>query len=167
MTSSAGVFLDLTAIAVGDTSATRTGSSIKPLSLHCKFSLVGNTTSVLANLVRILVVQDKQQIADTVAAPADLTSPLAFLNLASNDPHRFSYLYDKVYTRDRNSVTLTGSGRYDHYEEIYIPLSGHIYYNGTASTDIQKNGITVVAISDSAANHDTLAVNAKLVFTDN
>ena len=158
---STALVLQCSNIAIGDTTNTRTGNSIKPLSLQLKYQCYGIPAQTLIEVIRIIVCIEKQQIPETTSYPAFYTpAPWDFLNLLTYDKGRFSIIYDKTFNNNPLSNLY-------HDEDVTISLSGHITYNGSASTDIEKNGIHVFAIGNQSSNPSLLNVQTLLKFTDN
>lgn len=153
----------MTPVAQGDGPAARTGNSIlaKYLTIH---GVATRTTSGDAvQQCRIVIVMDRQNIADetnpgysTVFTSA---SPNALINV--DTAGRFTILYDNVFTLD-TVKQLSKSFK------INIPLNKHIRYNGTASTDIQKNSIWLMTIStQTVSNQPVFTYAARLGYHDN
>lgn len=98
----------------------------------------GDNTECMVG-VRFLIVQDKQTISDTTPALTDVLASLVTNDLPLISPQtivqqkRFKILY--------NSVKFCEIGKSYHKFSKVIKLNRPAIYNGTASTDIQKNGI--------------------------
>lgn len=154
----------LSAVAVGDTFDARTGNSIYARSLNIKGQVVYNgTAGATPTFLRLLVVQDTQQIGDTSPAISDVLSTAssgynAHINAATAG--RFKLLYSDIHATDSVQNTVK---KFD----INLPMRHHIRYNGTASTDIQKGGLYIMAISDQATNGPKLIFDSRLSFHDN
>lgn len=161
---SSGAVTHLNAIATGDGDGSRTGNSIFQKWLSLKLQAVPNATAT-QNVLRCMIVIDRQQVGDTAPGVSDILDTanatydwLAFLN--KNQRGRFTVLYDKVMhldTTDRGIVPF----------KINIPLKLHSRYNGTNATDIQKNGLYFLAISDQPTNGPTLQGEGRLGYHDN
>lgn len=160
--SNPGLVYPLHEMAQGDTDQTRSGNSIKPLSVLIRGRLTNNATAV-NTLVRVLLVLDTQQIADTTPSVSDILDPsYQFWNapLNNNTVGRFKVLSDRKYQLTTVSTPIREF-------KIYQKLYGHIRYNGANSTDIQKGGIYLMFISDQATNKPTFGFQTRLAFTDN
>lgn len=147
---SSGSVIHLTGAASGDTDSSRTGNSIFVRSLYCRFRIDKHASATNTN-VRILLVVNKQQVADTAPAITDVLESVdttAPLNNATVG--RFSILWDRTF--NVNSVSQP-----TYNTQLYKPMKLHCRYNGTAGTDIQKNGIYLLIFSNEATN--TPAVN--------
>lgn len=150
----------LTAVAQGDADPGRSGNSIlvRGLSYNYTFTI---SPSAVASQCRVVVVQDKQQVGDTAPAWTDVftaATPESLMNV--NTLGRFSILYDKVHVltqTGRQSLTLRG----------YMKMYSHCRYNGANSTDIQKNGVYLMLVSNEATNVPTIASNWRIFYHDN
>ena len=151
---------NITAIAVGDTISTRTGNSILMKSIAWRYCLEINASATRTQ-VRILIVKDLQQGADTNPTMAQVLENVAvdsLLNIASLG--RFTILKDET-------ILLDNVNRSQVFRKGYYPMSHHVRYNGTASTDIQKGGIYVMYMSNEATNFPTLDAEYRVSFYDN
>lgn len=152
---------ELCYIAQGDTESSRNGNSIKVEGITMKgsFKVNGSATTV-GDLIRLLVIQDNQQVADTAPSYSTIfesASPDALLN--SESVGRFSILYDKKFVLSSQSPVRSF--------DVSLNMQHHVRYNGTAATDIQKGGLYVFCLSDTAANHPTINLNSRTKYIDN
>jgi len=151
----------LVGIATGDGSAARTGNSILVKYLYLNYIVnrdVASTTS--ADTFRIVIVQDREQVSDTAPGWTDVFSSASVVSpLNVNNVGRFTILYDKRQYVSSNSPQRS--------ENTTIPLDFHIRYNGVNSTDIEKNGIWIMWLADSIANHVSILGNSRLAYYDN
>lgn len=152
----------LTAIAQGDTDQTRSGNSIKPLSLYVQ-GFVSKHASATATTVRMLIVRDKMQTADSIPGTGTIIDSDAGyqINAPLNNETvgRFDILKDvKILVDSQTPKRLF---------KYFITLDGHIRYNGATSGDIQKNGLFCCLVSDEATNTPTVAYTSRLTFADN
>lgn len=150
-------------MAQGDTDQTRDGNSIKPLG--CKFQLrLANNATAVNTAVRVMVIRDLQQVADTAPTVSDVldTSIVGAYAAPLNNATvgRYKVLSDKLY-----SLNTVAKPQMDLM--WYQKLNGHIRYNGSAASDIQKNGLYMLIVSDQATNYPTFGFNTRLHFTDN
>lgn len=149
----------VTAIATGDTEGSRSGNSILAKYLYLKTTFNLNVSSNFSR-IRLVVVRDKQQIADTAPAMTDVyesASTIAFVN--KNTVGRFDILLDKMVSLDSRNPQIVW--------DKYIRLQSHVRFNGTASTDQQKGAIYVMLVSDQTTNLPSAAVAARLCYVDN
>lgn len=159
---STGSVTALTTIAQGDNDGERGGLSIKPQSLLIRGTLLCSA-SASGTMVRIMVVRDNEQVADTDPSINNILdgniTVTALAPLNNLTVGRYTMLYDKLMVLDPQRPFKSF--------EIFKELSGHIRYNGTASSDIQKHGMYVCVISNEATNYPTLNFAARLSYTDN
>ena len=158
--SNTGAVAHLTAVATGNDQQNRTGNSIMSRDLLCEGVVVKNATGV-ATVLRILVVRDRQQIADTSPSVADI--------LASVDPtdhrnpltiERFGLLADRMVLLDAAHVLEPLNFK--------IPLTEmHVRYNGANGTDIQNGGIYVLFLSNEATLTPAVTTHWRFRFYDN
>lgn len=160
---SSGVCYSCCDIAQGDTDQTRDGNSIKPLGIKFQVRLTNNATAVNTS-VRVMVIKDLQQVADTaptVSEVLDTSIVGAYAApLNNNTVGRFKVLSDKLI-----SLNTVSKPQMDlmWYQKLY----GHIRYNGTSAADIQKGGIYLLIVSDQATNYPTFGFNTRLFYADN
>lgn len=162
----AGNVVHVTAIAQGDTTSTRTGEAVRVVSISYKgtFSSFSTTTP----FYRVALVQDLQTISDTAPSAANIftdgiatANPVTVLpNLATLERFRVLYMSD-IY----NGLALT-AGQQIPYYEFSMMCNIKVDYNGTASTDQQKNAIYAVFLTDDAANVVDYNGVVRLGFTD-
>jgi len=143
----------------GDTPSTRTGNTIcvKEISLYGIFQR--NATDFAADAyVRMAIVQDLQQVADTAPTAAqifaDTTQPWA---AAPGVEHlgRFKVLwmspvYDMWRMRCDSDTLAAGAVTQSTVVDVSLKTNIIVSFNSTAATDIQKNGIYLVWISSVA-----------------
>lgn len=149
-----------TGIAQGDGDNSRDGNSIlcKGLSLRGLLTIhasAGNTQ------VRLVIVMDKQQVADSLPTMANVLAGNSIQSFLNKDTvGRFQILYDKVHLLDNNTRT-------QQFVKIWLPIDKHIRYNGTTSGDIQKNGLHIVQVSNEATNTPTITWTSRVYYYDN
>ncbi len=152
----------LTALAQGDTELTREGVSVKPQYLQLRIALTAHSSAGNSEY-RLLVVRDKQQIADTTPGILDVLEVQTIESMRNHlTAERFNILWDYSWN--------TGNGGGDSIHKILkknINLSGHLKYNGAASTDIQKGGIFLLYFSNQATNVVLVNGQSRIMFTDN
>ena len=140
--------VDFTAISSTD----RVGLEIYSRKLYGSL-YIDNNSAALATTVRVAIVMDMQQVADTPLSFGDVfgsTSVMAQLNLTS--PGRFKILWDR-------KISVTSQGNSRKMINLVVPIKKKIYYNGSASTDIQRHGIYMFIWSDKATNLPTYGYN--------
>jgi len=162
----AGVTQNLTAIAQGSTSSTREGNQIqlKYLSAIGKVETNNNTDRG----IRILIVQDTKQVADTTPAITDVLTAAtvtSLYNVNAMSTGRFNIIYDKVFRTNNGAAagqdfTFRLFKRLDH--KPYIKVK----YNGATNADFDNGSIVVMAIAESD-EQGAVDINFRLGFYDN
>lgn len=160
----AGSVTHITGIAQGDDTNGRTGNSISVKNIGLK-GIIDEASMTNTGYYRYAFVVDKQQIADTSPGVADIFTgnPLTlFPTAASRD--RFTILYLSPII----SGTAAKSGNRLQAGYVQYDWSGNINvaYNGTATSDIQKNGIYFVFLSSDASNTVDFTATCRLQYTD-
>jgi len=155
----AGAVANLCAIAQGDGASARTGNSLL-LRNHLMRIRFTKDVDVPTTVIRFMLVQDNQQVGDTspsvtdILTAADVDSPLN-LNAAG----RFKVLLNKTVQLHDNSPM--------YHKEMYRSLYTHLRYNGSASTDIQRNGYYLLTISDQSVATPTMDLYSRVGYRDN
>lgn len=158
--SSSGSVQALTAISQGDTNSTREGNSLLLKSLYLRMCITQHSSAV-STFYRLLLIKDLQQVSDTSPGVTDIISSATIgSGLNKSNAGRFQVLHEFVFSTD-NSKTTT------RFIKKYIPQNFHIRYNGTTSTDIQKNGLYLVYLSDQGTNTPNLNATIVSSFYDN
>lgn len=154
----------LTSLAQGDASNNRTGNSILLRSLYMRGRMEINSAVTSNTRICILLIKDKQQVSDTSPGIADIvtssTDPDTLVN--RNTAGRFKILWRKNYI-----LTPVSGGRNAIDLSKYWKVYDHVRFNGTASSDIQKNGYYLVVITSESANYPTVVFNARTGYHDN
>jgi len=157
---STGTVVHLTNIAQGDGTNQRTGNSILLSGCSVKLQIALNSAATVSAL-RILLFHDKQQVADgtpTIGEVLNSVSTMAHLN--ATNIGRFSILMDKML------MLGTGSNTTKVIQE-YFKIQKHVRYNGTAGTDIQKNGLYIMFLSTEPTNVVLVSYGIRVSFHDN
>lgn len=149
-----------TSIPQGDTASTRSGNSFLAKSLSGMYRMSFNA-SATATTFRIVILMDNQTVADggtvsgtdVFATAADIT----LLNI--NALGRYTILHDELVTLYPDKPLHVG--------KVSIPLNKHIRYNGILGSDINSNGIYMLAISNEATNTPNIYQHLRLTFVDN
>lgn len=159
----------LTAIAAGTAVTERVGRRVRLHGLNMRFRVerLSNTDFPIA--FTMMVVLDTQQVGDNAPSASDIVAytgdrdcGMGILNKA-NVP-RFKVLY-------RNTFLLADiqSGMNAQLIDKYLRLPAvNVGYNGTASTDIERNGLYLCMFSggDPAADEIFISGEACMTFTD-
>lgn len=157
---SSGVIVPITSIAQGDTSSGRTGNSI--LVRNIMFRVATAMHSAATNtFYRFMLIQDTQQVGDTSPAVTDVLESASYLSpLSTANAGRFKVLWSKTL---KSSSAGSTSLLIDKYWKVY----SHVRYNGSASTDINKNGYYLLMLSSEATNVPTIVYQYKVGYHDN
>lgn len=158
-----GAINHLTNISQGDTAAGRTGNSFLLRSLAYRFKLEINSSVTSNTTITMLILQDTQQVGDTQPSVTDVLSQAnTYSLLSTNTAGRFKILKRKSYL-----LTPASGGRPAIEQKGYMNLYSHVRYNGTAGSDIQKNGLYVLFISSEATNYPTISGTFRIGYHDN
>ncbi len=155
---STGIVVLETPVAQGDDFFERGGNKMTVTSFAVNGTLFA--ISAIPETVRIIFFYDTRQVSDStpaVGAVLRTSDPLSFMNETSIG--RFRILYDRLFAFDASN----DAGVAVRFER---KLNLQQRYNGTASTDQEKNMIFMLAISTATANHPIFRHIAQLRFTD-
>nr|UOF80963.1 capsid protein [Cressdnaviricota sp.] len=159
-TDSTGTMTLLNGMAQNDTVNGRTGNSILMRNLFLRLGFVQHA-SATSTVYRVMVVQDSQQIGDTTPAISDiLESVSVYSPLSTASSGRFKILKNWMFSTSNASNTVK-------LLEKYFDFRFHTRFNGTASTDIQKNGLYLVTLCDQATNKPSFNYTWKVGYHDN
>nr|WAE43156.1 MAG: capsid protein [Cressdnaviricota sp.] len=154
----------LLAIGSGDTDSTRTGNSLLIKRWSANGYMYIESTQTTNTRVMLALVQDKQQVGDTTPAInqifSNATSPSTLLN--SSNLGRFSILMRKQY-----SLSSNDAGNNVKQLKFFKRFNFHARYNGTSSTDIQKNGLYLVIITSEPTKYPTVHFESRISYHDN
>lgn len=155
-----GVVYPLVIVPQGLGASDRTGNSIKVTSLLLRYAIAAGLSNCHC---RVMVFRDNQQIGDTTPALGDV---LQFVDIyspldASTNVGRFSILYDKTH-----NLVVGGDSAQTNLIKVFKKLNTRVRFNGSALTDIQKNGLYMAFLSDNA-NNPQLTYRSRVRFVDN
>lgn len=154
----AGVVRNICEVAQGDGIQTRDGNAIQVKSWYVRETY----TATAECLVRIMLFVDKQQEGATNPAVTDVLDQTYSNNILAplNESNfgRFSILVDKI-------ISIDPASKGTIFHKIYKRLNQSVRYIGINSTDIGKNGLYMLHVTDTAS---TVTCNSKgrLTFTD-
>lgn len=151
----------LASIPQGDTESSRNGISLLARRLNCRGTITQHA-SATNTFFRMIILRDKQQIADTSPTPASiLDAPSAIVSQYNNDDKgRFTILHDQTFK-------FSASGTTNASFNLNFPMQKHIRYNGVNGSDIQKNGLFVLLMSSESTNTPTADLSFRLHYHDN
>lgn len=159
-----GTVVALTDIAQGDTDITRTGNSIFVRSVFLRGSLTSSADDATGTVVRIILFSDTQQTSDTAPSAASVLSGVDIdAPLNRTTAGRYNIMWDMMF----NMPLQSDSGVNIRQVKRFQSLRHHVRYNGAASTDIQKNGIYLLLLSNQATNTPTPNLTARVMYHDN
>jgi len=147
----------MTEIAQGVGYNERKGLEISLRSFACRFTIKPAATS---DFVRVMLFLDRQQVSDTT--PTDSPIVGSPKHLGTYDPqliNRFKILYDKTFALS----TTTSACR---VIKIYKKLYTNTRYNGTASTDIQRNGLYLWFVGADNTHKASIEYFARVAYVD-
>lgn len=152
-------------IAVGDQTGQRTGNSILVRSLYLKGYLQINSAVLAVTRVSLCLVQDLQQISDTTPSITDIftsISPEGIVKTGAttNTAGRFKILWRQNYSLVQGQTPNININK-------FWKLYSHVKFNGSAATDVQKNGYYLVMMTSEITNFPTISINARLGYYDN
>jgi len=163
----ASAISNLAQVAQGSSIVQRVGQQITAKRLTGRYWIrPGNSNS----MARVIIVQYKKQSSSTTPSLAKILenysagtgtvwSPFSFTNQFNEN---FRLLYDKSHALD--ATTNAGVTR-----ELSIPLNFKIAYNGSAATDIEKNGIYMFMLSNETVASGLgplISYGLRLAYTD-
>lgn len=154
----------ITAIPMGDTVGSRTGNSVLLKSFVLNGFMYINSSQTTNSRVMLALIRDRQQVSDTVPALGDIfvdaTAPHTLLK--TDTLGRFDILWRRQYTLDSNAA-----GNNAKQVKLFHRINLHARYNGTNSTDIQKNGIYFAIITSEPSLYPTVVFQSRLNYHDN
>jgi len=155
----AGLVVDLSAIAQGDSEITRDGLAIRPFFMEFRYQVVKHATPTSTN-IRMIIVRDNRQVESTVPSVLDVILAATPNSQYSRvNPKRFTVLWNKFFVLRTNRIAATGV--------ITRKLNFPIRYVGAASTTITQNGIFLITESDAAAGEEpAIRFTWRLRFSD-
>jgi len=174
----AGAVVHLTAIAQGDSQGTRTGNTVfvKSVSIIGRWTRAANVSTGVNNAYRVIVFVDKEQVADTAPTLSEVVtgSPIShFPNLDNLERFRVLYfgpiLEAARMQTDADGFTLgtpSTSPSVNLYFKLDIKPKIKVSYNGSASTDIEKNGIYIGFISNDPQDTIDTTATCRIGYTD-
>lgn len=150
-------------IAQGSTLSQRNGSKIFMKNIHFKGYAAISTSVTNYTRFTLMLVRDKQQVADTAPSLSDImtssTDPESLLNTASLG--RYHIIWRKLYV-----LRPVSSGNNIIQIKRTIPIYKSTRYNGGNAGDINTNGLYMVAITDASVNYPTISLNCRLNYQD-
>lgn len=150
-------------VAQGDGNQERTGNKIKVIAWRFVYSIAVDRTASWSK-VRVLLLRDKQQHADTAPTIDTVLStssdyPISPRNQGEDARARYHIYYDKMHVLNNlDKATVSGM----HYCKPKIVVS----YNGSQSGDFQSNGLFMIAVSDQGTYVPVMSWNSTAWYVD-
>lgn len=170
-----GTVVNLTQIAQGDTISTREGQTIHLKKIFIRGTLAAAADAPIEGFFRYVVFVDKQQVADSSPSVATViqdgtgsANPIHNL-LNVNFLERFRVLWSskaiplKRLGLDTDNTTPPTE---DPNIEVNLAVNFKVAFNGTASSDIEKNGVFMLFLTSATTDTIDFAGVARLGFTD-
>jgi len=168
--------MNLSLIAQGTGEDQRIGRMVTPHSITCRATL-RNTDAVATDRYgyQVLLVQDLQTVGDTPAAVSEILSDVgtayAHIGLMNvNNKGRFKILKrwsGNLMPTSSSSTTATYK-TFDFYYKFPSRAVKNLRYNGSASTDIEANHLSLIWLTNADPANDAvlLDANVRLWYTD-
>lgn len=154
----------LSTVAQGDGEGNRDGTDIRPTSLFFRLSMETNPSSVLANLIRVVVFRDNDPSGVAPTAGMLLERNNVRSPLESDNSTRFKVLWDRLVILDE------GIGPRCRFYKKYIRLSGRMKYQGVTGNAADQgagaNSLWLLLATESATNLPLAEWDARMNFQD-
>lgn len=164
----AGAMIPLSHVAQGDTDQDRNGLSVLAKYLYARGTVIFDK-DVPYSRCRIMLIQDKQQQSDTTPSVNDVLDPtfasLIDAPLNNLTVGRFTVLRDFVITS--NNVGSTEAIARTRTWGFNVKMTQHLRWNGPLGTDVQKNHLYLLLVSDQLVEFPTVTYNTRLTYVDN
>jgi len=165
----------LTDIAAGDTNVARSGQKVFLKSLSWRMFAQTDNDNYFGDKYRIIIFRDTRQVGDTIPTSSQLleTATDVYSHLNKNNGSRFKVLKDFFFQTSpaaAGNATTTSYGQPGNIRVFkgFKRLKGTCYYNGSASTDIERGGLYILQLADrnTAMEMSTIVSNLRLRWTD-
>ncbi len=168
----AGQWAHVSGLAQGDDFNERVGRQVTSKSLELKYHMIGNTSAVLTQRIRVVVLYDSQA-QGVVPATLDVFEVDELESLPSANPaqkERFKILYDR--THILGNLVWNGTNtmqRTEKFAHTFIKLGRKVYYESTSAavTGAGKNSLFFCYFSDDDANSPSVVFRARFSALDN
>lgn len=115
--------------------------------------------------VRISLVMDTQQIADTAPGYSDIYDGINIRDgVNDNTKNRFRILWSKAILLHPNITGVSVARKVYKYKRFNKPIV--VRYNGANATDIQRNGLYLCLLSNQGTYSPTPNMTANVYFVD-
>lgn len=151
----------LTGVAQSGTINARIGNKISALGFQLNYYARKHNTAEVTQM-RILLVHDTQQVSDSSSLTWNNIfteeSVIAQRNVAAANK-RYRIIYDKIHRMDVGNPSIQAVKK-------YIPFKHPVMFNGTAASDIQKNGVYLMVLSNEILHTATLHYSIRFMYKD-
>lgn len=152
---------DLLNLTQGDAFNERSGNNVNVVRIRGRIGFKASAGRQQATIGRFLIVQNKQQDADTAPAMGDGFVIPGVYGLEGTGQKNFKVLYDTTLLFPPMDSTSGQDATTIRSFDIKLPGSGiRVEYNGSAGTDIQSNGIYGMFVSDDPATPGSYPIRA-------
>jgi len=153
--------LHFTAVAQGAGGSQRVGNSIYVTGLAMNYYWYKHPTSTQVQIRLVIVMDTQTQSDDTALSWTEVFESSSIMSMVNkgSQKNRFKILYDKIGMIDTSDFGQT-------HQKVFIPIKKQIDYNGSASSDIQRNGIYGLILSDENTNQPAFNYYSRLYFQD-
>ncbi len=158
--SNTGSVQQLDLIPAGSDATDRTGISVRVKGIGFHATIFAASTVIDINKLRVIVFVDKQQEKDAksdIATVLQETNPLSYINQVRRP--RFRILYD-------NLIVLDLTNKFSRKIIWWKKLDFIQTYNGPAGTDMEKNNIFLLLLSNEPTNKPTFQFTSRIIYTD-
>jgi len=151
--------INLVQIAQGDGFLNRDGNQIKVKKITLNWRLNHSSSASIPTHARLLIVRNKDQVADYQPVWDDVMNSASAL--ATRHPvtgNRYAHVYDKDIIADTYHPLVRGS--------VTLKMNTDVRFNGTIGDDVEKNGYTLLYISNQVLYTPTFTYTWQTHFTD-
>lgn len=157
--SNAGGVVPLDTIAAGVGRDDRVGNKVNFVGAECRFRITLNSAGAAEQHVRAMIVCDLQQLNSTTPTVAQILNSDIMSGEALAYKGRFKVLFDK-------QVILCKSGDTGAVWNWKVPMNIITEWNANTSGQVMRNGVSLLLISDQAANLPLVNYNIRMKFMD-
>lgn len=150
-------------VATGTTDSTRIGDEITLVGFHLRMALYSSSSSsALANVVRVVVVQDFENTSSINLCFPEYGNIIAPMGFPTYDYRKeFKVLFDK-----KLIVSGLGNGQAAHVIDKWVPLHGIKTQYTAGTTAVTQNAIHMYIITDEQTYGPVMYCKYRLYFKD-
>lgn len=151
----------LSGIAQGDDVNSRQGNSVLGKTLYSRVVLLRNAANTTAmNSVRIMVIRDLNNVGSAPTVTDVLASATVHSPLNVDHTARYQVILDKV-------ISLSVQGQSGVNRKWFLKVPAHLKFTGSSATDVYKNALYLLLVSDQASSVPSIASTWRLGYYDN